>query len=55
MGAVIALLAAGCAGNTKPATSAGSPTTTGAGGGATVAVRSSTLGKIQVDDQGRML
>lgn len=56
LGAVIALLAAGCGGNNKPATSAGSPTTTtSAATGATVAVRSSKLGKILVDDQGRTL
>jgi predicted lipoprotein with Yx(FWY)xxD motif len=57
LGAVIALLAAGCGGTNKPKpnTSAGSPATTSAASGATVAVQSSKLGKILVDDQGRTL
>jgi predicted lipoprotein with Yx(FWY)xxD motif len=54
MGASIALLAAGCGGTSKPTTSAGSPTTSAAGG-ATVAVQSSKLGKILVNNQGRTL
>ena len=54
MGASIALLAAGCGGTSKPATPAGSPTTS-AQSGATVAVQSSKLGKILVDGQGRTL
>jgi len=69
IGAAIMLLAAGC-GNSKPAASSGSPataatatttaatataTTGGTSKGATVAVRSSKLGKILVDARGRTL
>jgi predicted lipoprotein with Yx(FWY)xxD motif len=60
--AAIALLAAGCGGgnNNSSSSSGGSPATTSspattAATGATVAVKSSKLGKILVDDQGRTL
>lgn len=60
MGAAITLLAAGCGGSNKPAASSGSPATTATTAatttkGATVAVRSSKLGKILVDARGRTL
>ncbi|HZD67866.1 MAG TPA: hypothetical protein VFA45_02790 [Actinomycetes bacterium] len=60
IGAAITLLAAGCGGNNDSSGSSGSPGTTGGqatggGAGATVAVKSSELGKILVDDQGRTL
>ena len=58
LGAVLALLAAGCGGSSKPSTSSGAPATTSATTGATgttIAVKSSKLGKILVDDQGRTL
>ena len=60
MGAVIALLAAACGGNGNSGNSGSAGTTspaatTGAGGGATISVQSSELGKILVDDQGRTL
>jgi predicted lipoprotein with Yx(FWY)xxD motif len=59
--AAIALLAAGCGGGNKSSgSSGGSPATTNspattAATGATIAVKSSKLGKILVDDQGRTL
>ena len=58
--ATIALLAAGCGGGNSSSGSSGGPASTSgsattAASGATVAVESSKLGKILVDDQGRTL
>lgn len=55
---VIALVAAGCGGKSSSSSSsapASSPATTAAAAGATVAVKSSKLGRILVDGSGRTL